>query len=253
MARNAQLILKHEAHLASVADAAGGSYLIEAITNDIALNAWKLFQEIERAGGYQKARESGFVLSALDNRKRFRQEAVIQRRIALTGTNRFADASEKAYGRIDPEWWGASKRVASAIEELRLRTERAALKGNSPRILLAEIGDAKMRTARSQFVSEFLACAGLSASVHAFETGTEVEASQADAIILCSSDPEYRTIAGELMPRLSASGKPACVLVAGNPRDKEQLMVLGVSDFIHIGCDAVAVLSRLQQQIGIGE
>ena len=76
---------------------------------------------------------------------------------------------------------------------------------------------------------------------------------EADAVILCSSDPEYLAIADEFMPSLRASGEPKCVLVAGNPREKEQLMALGVSDFIHIGCDAVAVLSRLQQQIGIGD
>jgi len=253
LARNAQLILKHEARLASVADAAGGSYLIEAISNDIALNAWKLFQELERSGGFQKARESGLVLSVLGNRESRRQEAVIQRRIALTGTNRFADASEKAYARIDPEWWGASNRVAFDIEALRLRTERAALNGILPRIVLAEIGDAKMRRARSQFVADFLGCAGLSATVHAFESVAEMQTGQADVVVLCSSDSEYRAIASELMPRVNASGRPACVLVAGSPRDKEQLVALGISDFIHIGCDAVAVFSRLQQRIGIGE
>lgn len=253
LARNTQLILRHEAQLARVADPAGGSYLIEAITNSIACNAWKFFQEIERAGGFLKARESGFLPSLVRDRERSRQDAVAQRRLVLTGTNRFADASEKALGRVDPVRGGALKRVATGFEDLRLRTEHAVLKGVKPRIILAELGDLKMRTARSQFVGEFLGCAGLSARTHVFGAAAEVAMADADAVILCSSDPEYRAIADELMPGLCASGEPKFVLIAGNPRDREQLMALGVSDFIHIGCDAVAVLSRLQQQIGIGD
>ena len=55
LARNTQIIFKQEAFLSRVADPVGGSYLIEALTNSIAARAWKLFQELETAGGYRKA------------------------------------------------------------------------------------------------------------------------------------------------------------------------------------------------------
>jgi methylmalonyl-CoA mutase len=55
LARNTQIILKQEAFLARVADAAGGSYYVETLTDSIAASAWKLLQEIESAGGYQHA------------------------------------------------------------------------------------------------------------------------------------------------------------------------------------------------------
>ncbi len=49
LARNVQLLLKHEAWLGRVADAGGGSYYLEAITDQLAREAWKKMQEIGSA------------------------------------------------------------------------------------------------------------------------------------------------------------------------------------------------------------
>ena len=54
LARNTQLILKHEALLARVADPGAGSYCLEVLTDSIARNAWSLLQKIEACGGYRK-------------------------------------------------------------------------------------------------------------------------------------------------------------------------------------------------------
>ena len=52
-------------------------------------------------------------------------------------------------------------RAAEVFEHLRLRTERHAAAGGSvPVFLLAEIGDLKMRKARSGFVANFFGCGG---------------------------------------------------------------------------------------------
>lgn len=61
VAKNIQLLLKEESHLDKVKDPASGSYYIEHLTNTLAQNSWKLFQEIETKGGYLKAMESGFI------------------------------------------------------------------------------------------------------------------------------------------------------------------------------------------------
>ena len=47
IARNVELLLKHESHFDQVVDPAGGSYYIENLTDSIANEAWKLFREIE--------------------------------------------------------------------------------------------------------------------------------------------------------------------------------------------------------------
>lgn len=250
LARNTQLLLKREAHLSRVADPVGGSYLIESLTDSIAVKAWKLFQELESAGGYAKAKDAGIIGSVLENRERCRQDSVDHRRVILTGTNRFANSEENALERIDSVRSCTTARVAHSFESLRLRTEKAAQK--KLKIVLAEIGDPKMRRARSQFASEFLACAGFAAEARQFRSAVEMAACEADVLVLCSSDQEYLPIVSELMPGLRTAGNCAHILVAGNPGTKDELSALGVSDFMHLGSNAVEVLDRLQQ-IGFGD
>src|SRR6185312_1781476 len=59
IARNTQLILIEESHLAAVADPAAGCGAIEHLTQELCRTAWSQFQEIERAGGAAAALESG--------------------------------------------------------------------------------------------------------------------------------------------------------------------------------------------------
>jgi methylmalonyl-CoA mutase len=252
LARNTQIILKREAFLSRVVDPVGGSYMIEVLTNSIALKAWKLFQELESAGGYRRALATGVITSVLDRRMISREEAVACRRRTLTGTNRFADASEQGLNRVDAARFGSVDRAARSFETLRFRTEQFTNQtGEQPRILLAEIGDAKMRSARSQFAADFLACAGLLTSKSFFESADSIADSDAEVFVLCSSDAEYLPIAAELMQRLGKRSNPARVIIAGNPDTAEQLRNIGIVDFIHLRSNAVEVLARIQKLIGI--
>jgi methylmalonyl-CoA mutase len=252
LARNTQIILKQEALLSRVADPLGGSYMVEALTNSIAARAWKLFQELEIAGGYQKAQAAGVIASVLDRRTNSREQTVDFRRRVLTGTNRFANASEKALDRIDETRDDSAPRAAQSFESLRFRTERFIQRtGHQPRILLAEIGDVKMRSARSQFAADFLACAGLATKIQQFKQVHQIADSNAALIVLCSSDAEYLPTALELLPCLRSRGSLAKVVIAGNPDSAEQLRDLGVSEFIHIRSNAAGVLAGIQRLIEI--
>jgi len=100
-------------------------------------------------------------------------------------------------------------------EQLRLRTEcHAAKTGKTPRVLLAEIGDAKMRTARSGFAANFFGCSGFDLVTQRFSSVDEIAAADADLIVLCSSDPEYLQLATELISKLNAAGRKTQVIVA---------------------------------------
>ena len=61
IARNTQLVLLEESHLAKVADPAAGSGGIEDLTEKLCHAAWTLFQEIERRGGAWAALELGLI------------------------------------------------------------------------------------------------------------------------------------------------------------------------------------------------
>ena len=250
LARNTQIVLKQEAHLARVADAGGGSYYLETLTACIAERTWKQLQDIEAAGGFRKATDK--IAQILPQRKAAQQNSVCTRRRVLTGTNRFANAAERALDRVGGELVHDSDRAALPFEELRLRTERhAEATGRTPRILLAEMGDAKMRSARSNFVADFLACAGLGAEIRRFETPQAIAAAAADMVVLCTSDPEYSELAAMLLAELEARGIRIPVLIAGYPESAERLRAAGITEFIHLRSHPIELLGRLQQLLGI--
>ena len=58
IARNTQLILQHETGITKVVDPLGGSYYVEALTNDLINKAQELIDEIEALGGMTDASPS---------------------------------------------------------------------------------------------------------------------------------------------------------------------------------------------------
>jgi len=252
LARNTQIMLKHEVLLAQVADAGAGSYYLEAITDSIARDAWKAMQQIEAAGGYRKACAAGVLDRALADSGAAREKAIASRRRVFAGTNQYVNAAETALGRIDQSRLVADKRGAAVYEKLRLRTEKhAAVTGKTPRVLLAEFGDVKMRGARAAFATNFFACAGFEITTVRMDSAEEIAAVDADLIVLCSSDAEYFEMATASISLLKAKGRDISVLIAGNPESAEQLRAAGIADFIHIRSNPVEVLTSLQQRLGM--
>lgn len=247
LALNLQRILKEEARLDAVADPAAGSYYIEALTDSLAREAWKLLQRTEAEGGFSKALLSGSVERALAETRASRARAYSTRRRTLVGVNNFPNLieAEPDMNPPPPEPNGLPRpRVAEPFEAIRQRTTaHARITGRRPRALLLKRGDIAMRGARANFILNFFGCAGFE-----MEESEDYEGSGADLIVLCSSDSEYLPLAREVCPRVSAP-----VLVAGNPKDQiEDLRAAGVEGFVHIFSDAVETLSYWQDRLGMG-
>jgi len=252
LARNTQLLLKHEAWLGHVADAAGGSYYVEALTDALARGGWNRMQEIEELGGYRKAMAAGVINRILTSGSVASEKSVLARRRVIVGTNQFANPSERVLGRIDARQMKNTKRCAREFEELRLRSERhAATGGRTPHVLLAEIGDMKMRMARSDFARNFFACAGFEIETRRFTKAAAIAVAESDVIVLCSSDAEYAGLTAELMPAVKELRRETPVIVAGNPESAEQLKAAGIADFVHLRSNAVEVLTDWQKRLGI--
>ncbi len=252
LARNTQILLKQEALLSRVADPGAGSYCIETFTDFISREGWKRMQTIEAAGGYLKAVTDAVLVRALGESLAAKERAVASRRRVFTGSNQYANATEKVLSGIDLSRLNARPRATRSFEELRLRTERhAVVTGKTPCVLMAEFGDVKMRSARSSFATNFFACAGFELVTKRFANADEIAASDADLIVLCSSDPEYLSLATNVIAKLKELGRETPVIIAGNPESAEELRAAGVADFIHIRSNPIELLTAWQQRLGI--
>ncbi len=241
LAANVHHILREESHLDKVLDPGAGSYYVEALTGAVAAEAWALFQQIERAGGWAACRASGAIDAALASAREAKEKAVADRRRVLVGTNNYPNLQE--HGPVADWAPAAGWRLAEPFEAIRLRTERhAAATGRTPRVLLLERGDLKMRKARSAFCFNLFGCAG-------FDIVSSDTLTDADLVVLCSSDAEYLALAREVAPQVRAP-----LVVAGHPKDRlEALQAAGVAGFVHAASDAVATLREWQDRMGMGK
>lgn len=101
LARNTQLILRHEAHLHRVADPAGGAYYLEELTDQLARAAWACFQEVEARGGLNQALARGWLQARLAaSREQLKHDLTTGKR-ALIGVNQYPDAEEQPPAPVD--------------------------------------------------------------------------------------------------------------------------------------------------------
>lgn len=95
ISRNAQVILNEEAHVTQVADAAGGSYYVESLTDQLARAGWSVLQDIERQGGMANALITFKVAKVIEESARTRLQAVAKRSAPLLGVSEFANLNEE--------------------------------------------------------------------------------------------------------------------------------------------------------------
>ncbi len=94
IATNTQVLLKEETHLKRVIDPAGGSWYVEALTDQLARAAWREFQEIEAQGGMAEALLSGSIASQVAGVAAAMGAAVAKRKEAITGVSEFPNLHE---------------------------------------------------------------------------------------------------------------------------------------------------------------
>ena len=99
VARNTLHILQQEAHLHRVIDPAGGSWFLETITDQLAAEAWQIFQEVERQGGMLSAIQSGWVSEQIDAAYRPRATDIAHRKEGITGVSEFPNVAEPPLAR----------------------------------------------------------------------------------------------------------------------------------------------------------
>ncbi|MCD8482495.1 MAG: acyl-CoA mutase large subunit family protein [Verrucomicrobia bacterium] len=95
IARNTQHVLMEECDMTRVIDPAGGSWAVEVLTDNMARQAWKGFQEIEARGGIISALESGWLQTEIAKVATEKSKGLESRRDVLVGTNVYPNATEK--------------------------------------------------------------------------------------------------------------------------------------------------------------
>jgi methylmalonyl-CoA mutase len=89
IARNTQLILQEETGIGQVVDPWGGSYMMEHLTNEMAVKARELIAEIDELGGMAAAIESGVPKLRIEEAAAKKQARIDRGEDVIVGVNKF--------------------------------------------------------------------------------------------------------------------------------------------------------------------
>jgi len=271
IARNVQLLLKNESRFNKIIDPAAGSYYVESLTDQIASKSLEAFKKIESQGGLLASLLSGSVQKELAETQKQKEKLIMQRREVFIGTNQYPNLLEKMSDKIKKTDDSSNaeggegttveklsiRRGAEVFEKLRLQTEEYAKKtGSAPKVFLWTAGDLAMRLARATFIKNFFGCAGYTVidtnGIPNVAEGIElVKKNTPQIVVLCSKDDEYLGLAKEIFPALEKEFPNIIRIVAGNPKEAEELKAAGAQDFIHILTNAIESLSSYQKKLGV--
>ncbi len=94
IARNTQLIIQEETHIAHVIDPWAGSYMMEKLTQDMADAAWKIIEEVDSMGGMVKAVDSGWAKLKIEAAAAEKQARIDSGKDVIVGVNKYKLATE---------------------------------------------------------------------------------------------------------------------------------------------------------------
>lgn len=268
IARNQQLLLREESHFDKIVDPAAGSYYIENITDALVGEAWKLFLELDEMGGFVAAFKKGFIQGKIGQTAQKRDMAIATRKEVLVGTNQYPNFDERLRKGIDKEVMNPADctmenniaetlkpyRGAQAFERLRAKTDIYAREHKRPAAFMFTYGNLAMRRARSQFSSNFFACAGFDVidnnGFSDIDQGIrEALDKKAEIVVICAADDDYPEIAPQILEKID--GK-AIVVVAGYPKNAvDELKNRGLKHFIHIKSNVLETLQEFQKLLDI--
>lgn len=268
IARNIQLILKEEAHLTKTVDPAGGSWYIEALTEQLSQKGWDLFLEIEDKGGMFEVLKQGWIQQEIASVMEKREHDVFVRKQTIVGTNKYANLQDEPLN-VDigseegkTEWFIApvrKRRLSEPFEQLRARAEKLAGEGKKPAVGLITLGKLRDHNARKDFMAGFLSPGGISVK----ESGEIFEAEEAINFIdkvklnyfcICGSNKQYEESGLQLAEKIKGKFPHIRLYLAGIPDgEKEKWLNAGIDEFIHVKSNCYELLSSILAEMEVAE
>jgi methylmalonyl-CoA mutase len=94
IARNTQIIIQEETGMTKVVDPLGGSYYIEALTQELVDQSWEIIERVQSEGGMAKAVAAGWPKAMIETAAAARQARVDRGDDVIVGVNKYRLATE---------------------------------------------------------------------------------------------------------------------------------------------------------------
>jgi methylmalonyl-CoA mutase len=128
IARNTQLYLQDETAICKVLDPWGGSYYVEALTNELVKRAWGHIQEVESLGGMTKAIETGLPKMRIEEAAARRQAQIDSGKETIVGVNKYRMAKEDKLDILSIDNTAVREAQLQRLQKLRSMRDEAKVK-----------------------------------------------------------------------------------------------------------------------------
>jgi methylmalonyl-CoA mutase len=145
IARNTQIVLAEETGITKVVDPLGGSYYVEALTQMLVDDAWKIIEEVDAAGGMTAYVATGRPKAMIEEAAAARQARVDKGEDVIVGVNKYRLADQELLDTLEVDNHAVRdaqiarlNKMRSTRDEAKCRaalaalTEGAKLQGQSP-------------------------------------------------------------------------------------------------------------------------
>eukprot|EP01013_Petalomonas_cantuscygni_P000036 TRINITY_DN1002_c1_g1_i1.p1 TRINITY_DN1002_c1_g1~~TRINITY_DN1002_c1_g1_i1.p1 ORF type:complete len:712 (+),score=158.26 TRINITY_DN1002_c1_g1_i1:13295-15430(+) len=126
IARNTQIVLQEEAGITKVVDPLGGSYYVEALTDELVEKAWEIIERVSAEGGMAKAVADGWPKAMIEEAAAGRQAAVDKGDAVIVGVNKYRLPEEDAMETLDIDNAKVRQGQIARLEKMRASRDEAA-------------------------------------------------------------------------------------------------------------------------------
>ena len=125
IARNTQLILQEETHIANVVDPWAGSYMMETLTQQMAAKAEAILAEVEAMGGMTRAVASGWAKLKIEASAAEKQARIDSGQDVIVGVNKYASGAQERFDILEVDNVKVRAAQLARLAELRARRDAA--------------------------------------------------------------------------------------------------------------------------------
>lgn len=140
LALRTQQMIAYESGITNTVDPLGGSYYIEALTEQIEKEAYEYIKKIDEMGGAVDAIEKGYMQAEIANSGYKRQLEVEKGEQVVVGVNKFvsADDHKGEYLTVDPT---VGERQVAKVNKMKEKRDNAAVKASLEKLRAAAQGE----------------------------------------------------------------------------------------------------------------
>ena len=223
IARNTQIYIQEETYVTKQVDPWGGSYYVEALTNEIAHKAWEHIQEIEKLGGMAKAIETGLPKMRIEEAAARTQARIDSGKQTIVGINKYRLDHEDPIDILEVDNTEVRKEQCARIEDLKAHRDEEAVKK-----ALVAITECVQDPSKGNLLDLAVKAAGLRATLGEISDACEAVVGRYKAVIKTISgvysseekgDPEFEEARRVVADFAKKEGRQPRIMIAKMGQD----------------------------------